>query len=92
MFKIAKQRFFCYNKIIIINLPPHPPVHSGSGWADKNNMDKKDSIVINRKTFWALAPAMAIIGILISKHEPGPLILFIMGIVLGIFIQRGYKE
>lgn len=46
----------------------------------------KDIFVINKKVLWAFAPVFAIIGILISKHKIGPMILFILGIIAGIRI------
>ena len=47
-----------------------------------------DTITINKKMLIGIAPAIAIIGMLISKHQPGPLLLFIIGIVAGIIIGR----
>ena len=52
----------------------------------------KDTIVIKKKMLIGIAPAAAIIGILLSKHQPGPLILFIVGIGCGILIGRFSKE
>jgi len=46
----------------------------------------KDTFTINRKVMLGVAPAIAIIAILISKHQPGPLILFLIGIAAGIII------
>ena len=53
---------------------------------------KKESIIIPRKAMFGIAPAIAIIAILISKHQPGPLLLFIVGIVAGILIAKGFFE
>ena len=53
---------------------------------------KKESIIIPRKAILWIAPAIAIIAILISKHQPGPLLLFIVGIVAGILIAKGFFE
>ena len=55
-------------------------------------MAKKDKIVIPKKAMFGIAPAIAISAILISKHQPGPLVLFLIGISVGIFIWRGYCE
>ena len=40
----------------------------------------KNSINIPKKVMLGVAPAIAIIAILISKHQPGPLVLFLTGI------------
>jgi hypothetical protein len=55
-------------------------------------MAKKDKIIIPKKAMYGIAPAIAIAAILLSKHQPGPLLLFFIGIVLGIFIWSGYCE
>ncbi len=52
---------------------------------------KINSITISKESMVKLAPAMAIIGILIGKHQTGPLLLFLIGITLGIFIHKGFK-
>ncbi len=41
---------------------------------------------------YGIAPAIAIAAILISKNQPGPLVLFLVGITAGIFIGKGYFE
>jgi len=51
---------------------------------------KKETITIKKKTLWAIAPAIPIIAILLSKRQPGPLLLFLIGIVIGIFIGREF--
>ena len=53
---------------------------------------KQKSITIQKKALYGIAPAIAIIAILISKHQPGPLLLFIVGIVAGILIAKGFFE
>ena len=52
----------------------------------------KDVIVINKKALIGIAPAVAIIGVLISKHKPAELLLFLIGILAGIFIAINLKE
>ena len=54
-------------------------------------MKKNDSITISRETLFALAPAMVIISIIISKHRPGDLLLFVIGLISGAFIYRSIK-
>lgn len=49
-------------------------------------MKKSDSITIPKKVMLGIAPAIAIIAILISKRQPGPLLLFLVGISVGIII------
>jgi len=53
---------------------------------------KKDTITINKKMMFGIAPAIAIIGILIVKHQPDPLVLFLIGIIVSIIIGINYKE
>jgi len=53
-------------------------------------MAKKKPIVIPRKAMLGIAPAIPIIAILLSKKQPGPLLLFLIGIFIGILICRGY--
>ncbi|MFC1639029.1 hypothetical protein ACFL26_02035 [Patescibacteria group bacterium] len=48
---------------------------------------KKDQYVtINKKALIGLAFAAPIIGVLLSKREPGVLLLFLIGIAIGIFV------
>lgn len=53
---------------------------------------KKDNISIPKKAMLGIAPAIAIIGVLVSKNQPGPLLLFIIGIIIGIIIGRGFFQ
>ena len=53
---------------------------------------KQGNIIIPRKAMLGIAPAVAIIAILVSRHEPGPLLLFIVGIAAGILIAKGFFE
>ncbi len=53
---------------------------------------KKESIIIPKKAMLGIAPAIAIIAILLSKGEVGPMFLFLIGIMAGIFIGKGYFE
>jgi len=53
-------------------------------------MKKKDNIVIPRKAMAGIAPAVAIMGVLIAKKGPGEMILFGLGIFVGVMIARGY--
>jgi hypothetical protein len=50
----------------------------------------KNSITIPKKAMYGIAPAIAISAILLSKHQPGELLLFYIGIAIGIFIWKGY--
>ena len=52
----------------------------------------KDFIKVNKKTLWAIAPAMPIIGVLLSKNRPAELVLFLLGIVIGAFIGKYSAE
>ncbi len=55
-------------------------------------MKKKEHIVIPKKAMFGIAPAIAIIGLLIAKNQPGPLLLFFVGIGSGILIGKGFFE
>jgi len=57
-----------------------------------NKKPKKESITIPRKAFVGIVPMFPIIGILLSKGDIGPLVLFIMGIALGILTGKGFFE
>lgn len=47
---------------------------------------------IPKKAFFGIAPAVAIIAMLLSKGDLGPLLLFIVGIAAGVVIGKGYYE
>ena len=49
---------------------------------------KNETITINKKMLAGIVPMMPIIGILLSKGQVGPLVLFLMGIALGIYTGR----
>jgi len=53
---------------------------------------KQKNIIIPRKALLGIAPAIAITGILISKEDPGPLLLFFVGISIGVLVGRGYYK
>jgi hypothetical protein len=53
---------------------------------------KKKNLIIPRKALYGIAPAIAIIAILISKNQPGPLLLFLIGISAGVLIGKGFFE
>ena len=57
-------------------------LHPMTGNSNKNR---------NKKVLFGVAPAMPILGILIAKGELGPIVLFIVGITLGIIIGIGLK-
>ena len=53
-------------------------------------MKKKQNIIIPKKAMLGIAPAIAIIAVLLSKHKAPEVLLFLIGIVTGILIARGY--
>ncbi len=55
-------------------------------------MAKKKNIIIPRKALLGIGPAIVIIALLLSKRQPGPLLLFFIGIFIGILIWKGYCE
>lgn len=57
-----------------------------------NNKPKKEIFAIPKKALRGIAPAIVIIGMLISKGDIGPLILFIVGISVGIIIGKEFFE
>ena len=57
-----------------------------------NKNPKKESITIPRKAFIGIVSTFPVIGILLSRGDVGPLILFLMGIVVGILIGKGFFE
>ena len=57
-----------------------------------NKKSTNDTITIRKNVLLGVAPAIAIIAVLLSKHEPGPLILFLTGIAVGIIIGINLKE
>ncbi|RLF79682.1 hypothetical protein DRN44_08510 [Thermococci archaeon] len=57
-----------------------------------NKKSKKEFITIPRKAFIGIVSTFPVIGILLSRGDVGPLILFLMGIVVGILIGKGFFE
>jgi len=53
-------------------------------------MAKKESIVIPRKAMYGIAPAIAIIAVLLAKDKAPEVLLFGIGIFVGIMTARGY--
>ena len=53
---------------------------------------KQDSFTIPRKAMLGIAPAIAIIAILLSKDKAPEVLLFLVGIFVGILIGKGYFE
>ncbi len=56
----------------------------------KKKKVKKETITIPRKAMIGIAPAIAIAAVLIAKDHIGPLVLFLVGIAVGIFIGKGF--
>lgn len=59
---------------------------------DDTKKQKQDALRIPKKALLGIAPAVAIIALLLSKGDIGPLILFIVGIGAGILIGKGFFE
>ena len=53
---------------------------------------KKESIIIPRKAMWGIASAVAIIAVLLAKDKAPEVLLFLIGIAVGIFIGKGFFE
>jgi len=52
----------------------------------------EEHITIPKKALRGIAPAIAITAIIISRGQPGSLLLFMVGISCGLFIGKGYFE
>jgi hypothetical protein len=59
---------------------------------EEEKKSKQEMIAIPKKAMLGIAPAIAIIAVLISKNQPGPLLLFLVGIIAGIIIGRGFFQ
>ena len=51
---------------------------------------RKESVIIPKKALYGIAPAIAILAVLLSRHKPGEAILFVIGIIIGIIIAKGF--
>jgi hypothetical protein len=51
---------------------------------------KKENIIIPRKVMYGIAPAIAIMAVLFAKDKAPEVLLFGIGIVIGIIIAWGY--
>ena len=51
----------------------------------------KDSFTIPKKAMYGIAPAIGIIAVLLAKNKAPEVLLFGIGIVVGIMIHKGYK-
>ena len=54
---------------------------------DKNS----ETVTINRKALLGIVCMVPIIAVLLSKGEPGPMLLFIIGAGIGVFIGRNWE-
>lgn len=59
---------------------------------DDDKKPDKAPIKIPRKALYGIAPATAITGVLLSKGDIGPLLLFFIGIAAGVLIGKAYFE
>ena len=57
-----------------------------------NKDSKKESVIIPKKTMYGIAPAIAIIAVLLSKDKAPEVLLFGIGIFVGFLIAKGYFE
>ena len=53
---------------------------------------KQDSFIIPKKAMLGIAPAIAIIAVLLSKDKAPEVLLFLIGIFVGIMIGKGFFE
>ena len=54
--------------------------------------ESKDFLMIPKKAMLGIAPAIAIIAVLLSKNKAPEVLLFCIGITVGIFIGKGFFE
>ena len=52
--------------------------------------ETSDSVTIPKKALAGIFPAIAIIAVLLSKNKTPEVLLFVIGIVVGIFIAKGF--
>jgi hypothetical protein len=57
-----------------------------------NGKSDKNFISIPKRAMFGIAPAIAIIAVLLSKAKPGEALLFLIGIVLGVVIGMGFGK
>jgi len=53
---------------------------------------KNNNMIIPRNAMLGIAPAIAIIAVLLSKDKTPQMFLFLIGIFVGIFIGKGFFE
>ena len=53
---------------------------------------KKESVTIPRKAMFGIAPAIGIIAVLLARGKAPEVLLFSIGIVVGIIIGKGFFE
>ena len=53
---------------------------------------QKKNIIIPRKAMYGIAPAIAITAVLLSSNKTPEVLLFLIGIFVGVFIGKGYFE
>lgn len=58
----------------------------------KQKEKQKENFIIPRKAMYGIAPAIGIIAVLLSKHKAPEVLLFGIGIFLGVLIGRGFFE
>lgn len=54
------------------------------------NDKKQDSFIIPKKVMFGVAPAIAIIAVLLSKNKAPQVLLFLIGIVCGVIIGANW--
>jgi len=58
----------------------------------QNKNSKQKNIIIPKKALFGIAPAIGIIAVLLAKNKSPEVLLFLIGIILGIFIGKGFFE
>jgi|LGOV01.1.fsa_nt_gb lipopolysaccharide export LptBFGC system permease protein LptF len=59
---------------------------------EENDEKTKGAISIPKNALFAMMAAVPMIGVLLSKGDIGALVLFILGIGIGIFVGKGFFE
>ncbi len=58
----------------------------------KKKRSKQKDIIIPRKAFQGIAPAIAIIAVLFAKDKAPEVLLFCIGIFVGFLIGKGFSK
>ena len=64
----------------------------GSERRQGDEVDQKKDLIIPRKALYGIGPAVVITAVLLSKGRPEEVLLFFIGIAVGIIVTRAYLK